>query len=50
MVGAILVDNTGGFRRQLEQRLDRSGRRLAGAQLRTWPSRTSTVITAAASK
>ena len=32
MVGAILVDNTGGFRRQLEQRLDRSGRRLAGAE------------------
>ena len=33
MVGAILVDNTGGFRRQLEQRLDRSGRRLPGAEV-----------------
>jgi hypothetical protein len=33
MVGAVLIDNTGGFRRQLEQRLDRSGRRLAGAEL-----------------
>jgi hypothetical protein len=32
MVGAVVVDKTGGFRRQLEQRPDRSGRRLARAQ------------------
>ena len=34
MVGATLVDKTGGFRRQLEQRLDRSGGCFARAQLK----------------
>ena len=33
MVGAVVADAARGFRRQFEQRLDRAGRRLAGAQL-----------------
>ena len=33
VVGAVVADATRGFRRQFEQRLDRAGRRLAGAQL-----------------
>ena len=33
MVGAVIADAAGGLRRQFEQRLDRAGCRLAGAQL-----------------
>ena len=33
MVGAVIIDKAGGFGRQFQQRLDRPGRRLAGAEL-----------------
>ena len=50
LVGAVLADTPRGLRRELEQRPDRARGCSRARSSSTWPSSTSTVMTAAASK
>ena len=50
LVAAVAVDAARGLRREIEQRADRAGGRSRARSSSTWPSSTSTVMTAAASK